>query len=173
MEDDMKASKVNFQGCGTSFRQHVGKVFLMLVLLCAGCAPTAQIRAMLPVTVGEAEANIVLSPERIDFGIQTIDTTSVAQRVTIRNDGADPLVIDSLSVTAGFSIVANSCPESPKAIASQETCTVEIVFKPNLPQDWVGEFQLMYGSGQSITLPLKGTAQLEHNLMASIVSDGH
>jgi hypothetical protein len=139
----------------------------MLVILCTGCTPSAQIKGMLPVTGGEVKANIVFSPDRIDFGVQTIDTTSAAKKVTIRNDGADPLVIDTLSVTAGFSIVASTCPKAPKAIVSQGTCDVEIVFKPNLPQSWMGELQLNYGSGQSITMYLKGTAQLKNNLTAS------
>jgi hypothetical protein len=170
MEDDMKASKVNFQGRGTFLRQHVGKVFLILVILCAGCAPSAQIESMLPVTGGDVKADIVFSPDRIDFGIQTIDTTSATQKVTILNNGADPLVINTLSVTAGFSIVANTCP---KALASQGTCTVEIVFKPNLPQDWVGELQLNYGSARVITIQLKGSAQSKNNLFALILSGNY
>ncbi len=166
----MEALKSNFQERGTSLWRHIGKVFLMLVILCTGCAPSAQIKGMLPVTGGEVKADIAFSPDRIDFGIQTIDTTSAAQNVTIRNDGADPLVINGLSVTAGFSIVANTCLKPPKAIASRGTCDVEIVFKPNLPQDWVGELQLKYGSGQSMTMFLKGTAQPVNNLVASIFS---
>ena len=161
----MEPLKSNFQERGTSLWRHIGKVFLMLVILCAGCAPSAQIRAMLPVTGGEVKADIVFSPNKIDFGIQTIDTTSAAQKVTIQNGGADPLDIIDLSVTAGFSIVANTCP---KSLASQGTCDVEIVFKPNLPQDWVGELQLSYGSGQSTTMSLKGTAQPVNTLVASI-----
>ncbi len=166
----MKAIKVNFQDCGTSLRQHVGKVFLMLVILCTGCTPSSQINANLPIIDGEVKANIVFSPEMVDFGIQITDTTSAAHKVAILNDAADPLVIDEFSITAGFSIVANTCPLPTKAIASQGTCTVEIVFKPNLPQDWVGELQLKYGSGQSIAVTLKGTARLENNLRASLFS---
>ncbi len=168
----MEALKSNFQERGTSLWGHIGKVFLMLVILCTGCAPSAQIKGMLPVTGGDVKADIVFSPDRIDFGIQTIDSTSAAQKITILNNGANPLMIASLSVTAGFSIVASTCPKQPKSIASQGTCTVEIVFKPNLPQDWVGELQLSYGSGQSTTLPLKGTAQPATTLMASMFSGG-
>lgn len=80
------------------------------------------------------------------------------------------MLINSLSVTAGFSIVANSCLKPPKSIASQGTCAVEIVFKPNLPQDWVGELQINYGSGQSMTMLLEGTAQPVNILVASILS---
>lgn len=166
----MKAIKVNFQDCGTSHRQRIGIVFLILVILCAGCTPSSQINANLPITDGEVKANIAFSPEMVDFGTQIIDTTSAAHKVAILNDAADPLVIDEFSVTAGFSIVANTCPLPTKAIASQGTCTVEIVFKPNLPQDWVGELQLKYGSGQSIAVVLKGTARLEHDQMVAISS---
>ncbi len=154
----MKASKVNFQGYGRSLRQHIGKLFLMLVILCAGCTPSAQIKGMLPVTGGEVKADIIFSPERIDFGTQTTNTTSAAKKVTIRNDGVDPLVINELSVTAGFSIVANSCPKSPNAIASQGTCTVEVVFMPNLQKNWEGELLIRYSPAGVISMPLKGTA---------------
>lgn len=165
----MEALKSNFQELGTSLWRHVGKVFLMLVILCTGCVPSAQIKGMLPVTGGEVKADIVFSPDGVDFGIQTIGTTSAAQKVTIQNGGADPLDIIELSVTAGFSIVANTCP---KALAGQGTCAIEIVFKPNLPQDWVGELQLKYDSVQSTTMSLKGTAQPVTILLASMFSGG-
>lgn len=80
MENEMEALKSNFQERGTFLWRHIGKVFLMLVILCTGCAPSEQIKGMLPVTGGEARTNIVFSPDRIDFGIQTIDTTSAAQK---------------------------------------------------------------------------------------------
>lgn|GEM_PF-2428652 len=173
----MKASNVKSQKrkktIWNSLSRHFGKSFWIMMLWCVSCTPNMSIPAMLPVTGGEAEANtIVFSPDRVDFGIQTIDSTSAAQKVTLQNDGTDSLVIASLSVTAGFSIVANTCPTQPKELASQGTCAVEIVFKPNLPQDWVGELQLTYGSGQSTTMPLKGTAQPVSNLMASMFAGG-
>ena len=137
-----------------------------MVILCTGCMPSPQITAMLPVTGAESEADIVFSPDNIDFGFQILETTSSAQKVTIRNVGSDPLVIDDLLVTAGFSIVADTCVKMPDAIASQGTCTVEIVFKPNLPRAWVGELQLNYDSARAITMPLKGFAQPKNNLFA-------
>jgi len=169
----MKASNIYFQDRGTSLRHHIGKIFLMLVILCAGCTPSAQIKAILPVTGGEAKANIVFSPDNVDFGVQILETTSEAQQVTIRNNGADPLVINDISVTAGFSIVANSCPEPPDEIVSQGTCTVEIVFKPNLLRTWVGELQLNYGSAHVITMPLKGFGQPENNSFALITPNDY
>ena len=154
----MKALKSNFQERGTSLWRHIGKVFLMLVILCAGCAPSAQIRAMLPVTGGEVKADIVFSPNKIDFGIRELNSVSMAKKVTIRNDGAEPLLINKLTATAGFFIVANTCLAPQTAIDQGETCNIEIVFKPNMPRIWAGELQIEYASNQFIVIPLRGSA---------------
>ncbi len=155
----MKAAKVNFQVSGTSLRQYVGKVFLILVILCTGCTPSAQIKGMLPVTGGEVQADIVFSPEMIDFGIRELNSVSMTKKVTIRNDGAEPLLINKITATAGFFIVANTCLAPQKTINQGDTCNVEIVFKPNMPRIWVGELQIEYGSNQFTVIPLRGSAE--------------
>lgn len=155
----MKALKSNFQERGTSLWRHIGKVFLMLVILCAGCAPSTQIKAVLPVTGGETKANIFASPEYLDFGIRELNSVSMAKKVTIRNDGVEPLLINKLTATAGFFIVANTCLAPQKTIAQGDTCNVEIVFKPNMPRIWVGELQVEYASNQFAVVPLRGSAE--------------
>ncbi len=112
----------------------------------------------------EANSAISFSPEMIDFGTLVLGHVSSAKKVTIHNDGTEPVLIDQLSVTAGFSIVASTCPQAPEALASHGSCTVEIVFKPNLPNSWVGELQVNYDPQQTMTIPLKGYAEVEEFL---------
>jgi hypothetical protein len=174
-EDIMKTSNVKFQDrkmftskIWNLLSRHFRKTFLILTILCTGCAPKISTPALLPVTGAETQSNISYSPEMIDFGIRALGNTSAAKKVTIRNDGSAPLLIDQLSVSAGFSIVACSCPKPPDVVASQGTCTVEVVFKPSLPENWVGKLQVHYDSARVITIQLKGSAQSELKMLASI-----
>ena len=113
---------------------HLENLLLILIMFCAGCAAPPSSRAeSLAADVG-TDTNIAFSPDQIDFGFQGLETTSRVHIVTIRNDGQTPLVIEHLSVSAGFSIAENTCPQSPNAIASQGTCTVEVVFMPSSPK---------------------------------------
>ena len=148
--------------------RHFGKSFWIMTMWCVSCSANMSAPAMLPVTGAEVEPNISYSPEMIDFGIRELGNTSAAQKVTIRNDGSTPLLIDQLSVSAGFSIVGCSCPKPPETVASQGTCTVEVVFKPSLPENWVGYLQVNYDSARAITIQLKGSARSGMEMLASI-----
>ena len=148
--------------------RYFGKSFWIMTLWCVSCSANMSAPAVLPVTGAGAESNISYSPEMIDFGIRELGNTSAAQIVTIRNDGSTPLLIDQLSVSAGFSIVACSCPKPPETVASQGSCAVEVVFKPSLPENWVGELQVRYDSARVITIQLKGSARSGMEMLASI-----
>ena len=148
--------------------RYFGKSFWIMTLWCVSCTANISAPAMLPVTGAGAESNISYSPEMIDFGIRELGNTSAAQKVTIQNDGMNPLLIDQLSVSAGFSIVGCSCPKPPETVASQGTCTVEVVFKPSLHENWVGKLQVHYDSARVITIQLKGSARSGMEMLASI-----
>ncbi|MBK8418815.1 choice-of-anchor D domain-containing protein [Candidatus Villigracilis saccharophilus] len=150
--------KMNGRNRSSSFSQ-IRMVVLAIIIFCAGCTPIAPITALLSVTAMEAKPTISFSPEMLDFGTLTLGHVSSAKKVTIRNDGTEPVLIDQLSVTAGFSIVASTCPLAPEAFAGQGTCTVEIAFKPSVPNSWVGELQVNYGQNGGMSMPLKGYVQ--------------
>ena len=168
----MKSSNVKSQARKKTIwdylSRHFGKSFWIMTMFCVSCSANMLDPAVLPVTGAGSEANISYSPEMIDFGIRELGNTSAAQKVTIRNDGATPLLIDQLSVSAGFSIVGCSCPKPPETVASQGTCAVEVVFKPSLPENWVGELQVRYDSARVITIQLKGSARSGMEMLASI-----
>lgn len=107
------------------------------------------------------EAHVVFTAASLDFGTQTTGTASAPKVVTIQNDGLAPLLIDSISATAGFAIatstLATNCPTAPANVASQATCTVEVTFTPNVAGDAIGELRVNYQPGKLVTMPLKGT----------------
>ncbi len=104
------------------------------------------------------EAKIAFSPVMINFGVQTVGTTSAAQTVTIRNDGTAPLLINTMATTAGFSIATDSCARAPISIAVQGTCTVDMVFAPNVAGVAVGELRVTYGPNSQVAkMQLEGT----------------
>ncbi len=149
--------------------RHFGKSFWIMTMLCVSCSANAAAASALPVTGDVSEAKIVFSPDEIDFGVLPFGTPSAAQTVTIGNVGTGPLLIENLSVSNGFSIAANSCPQAPKAIASQGSCVVDVVFMPSLPENWAGYLQVNYGSGRAITIHLKGSARSGMEMLASII----
>jgi hypothetical protein len=171
-EDVMKTSNVKSQERKNTISdylsRHFGKSFWIMTLWCVSCTANISTPAMLPVTGGEAQSNIIFSPDQIDFGNQNLGTTSAAQTVTIKNDGSTPLLIDDLSISAGFSISVNSCPQLPEGLASQGTCTVEVIFAPSLPENWVGYLRVNYEPAHEITMQLRGSARSGMEMLASI-----
>ena len=156
--ENNSSPKMNGRNRSSSFSQ-IRMVVLTIIIFCAGCTPIAPITTMLSVTAMEAKPMISFSPETLDFGTLTLGHVSSAKKVTIRNDGTEPVLIGSISVTAGFSIVASTCPQTPQALAGQGTCTVEIAFKPSVPNSWVGELQVNHGQNGGTSMPLKGYVQ--------------
>ena len=148
--------------------RHFGKSFWIMTMWCVSCTANMSVPAVLPVTGAGAESNISYSPEMIDFGVLPLGTPSAAQTVTIANAGTVPLLIENLSVSSGFSIAANSCPQPPNTVASQGSCVVDVVFMSSLPQNWVGELQVRYDSARVITIQLKGSARSGMEMLASI-----
>ena len=148
--------------------RHFGKSFWIMTMWCVSCTANMSAPAVLPVTGAEVESNISYLPEMIDFGIMPLGIPSAAQTVTIANAGTVPLLIENLSVSAGFSIAANSCPQPPNTVASQGSCVFDIVFMSSLPQNWVGELQVRYDSARVITIQLKGSARSGMEMLASI-----
>jgi hypothetical protein len=63
---------------------------------------------------------------------QMIGTTSALQTVTVANTGLAGLSISSVALTTGtnYTIVNNGCSGSPKVVAPEANCTIDIAFKP-------------------------------------------
>jgi hypothetical protein len=171
----MKSVNVKFQGDKMIINKiwsllscHFGKSFWIITLFCISCTANTSASSALPVTDNGLEAKIVFSPDETDFGVLPLGAPSAAQTVTIGNARSAPLLIENLSVSTGFSITGDSCPQQPETLASQGTYTVEVVFAPSLPENWVGYLQVNYDSARAITIQLKGSARSGMEMLASI-----
>jgi hypothetical protein len=74
-----------------------------------------------------------LSSSGLSFGNQATNTTSVAQNVTLTNNGPGALTISGISITgtnaADFGRT-NNCPVSPTTLAVNATCSISVTFTP-------------------------------------------
>jgi hypothetical protein len=100
------------------------------------------------------------NPASINFGNQTVATTSAAQTITVTNNGVVPLHITSVIPTgtnpSDFAKTTDTC--SGQAIAVNATCVVGVTFTPGATGARSGEF---YFKGDALaspqTVPLTGT----------------
>jgi uncharacterized repeat protein (TIGR01451 family) len=71
-----------------------------------------------------------LDPTSINFGSQTIGTTSAPQAITLSNTGTGPLTITGITATGEFA-QAHNCPISPDTLAAGNSCTINANFSPS------------------------------------------
>jgi len=71
---------------------------------------------------------ILLSPQKLSFGNQTVGTTSGPQTVTITNENSTTILVGNLIATDDFLVSSNTCPAS---LAPQKSCMIQIEFSPD------------------------------------------
>ena len=69
-----------------------------------------------------------LSPGGLTFGDQVMNTTSVAQPVTLTNNSGGPLTITGIATIGDYSAFDNC----PAALQAGQSCTVEVSFTPTI-----------------------------------------
>ena len=106
--------------------------------------------------------NIDISPTSPDFGKVKLETTSSSQQFTISNVGNAVLNLSAISLigtnAAEFSIDPNTC-SSNQALASQETCTLEVVFSPTSLGDKTAEIEILSNDPDTPTLTVNLTGK--------------
>ena len=74
---------------------------------------------------------ITLSPSPVNFGAQTVGTTSAPLTVTLTNNGTTAVTVKTASITGtdkgDFKIQSNGCTSIP---ANGGTCTINVTFTP-------------------------------------------
>jgi hypothetical protein len=81
--------------------------------------------------IRSSQPHASLTPPMLNFGNQTLGTTSNAASISLRNSGALTLLITSIQVTganAGDYAQTNDCPSS---VAPQAGCTINVTFSPS------------------------------------------
>jgi phospholipase C len=75
---------------------------------------------------GIGSAIAISPPGVINFGTQSVGTTSVAQVVTLSNGGTAPLAISGITITGNFA-QTNTCGTS---VPAQSSCMITVTFTP-------------------------------------------
>src|SRR5579871_1132926 len=103
---------------------------------------------------------ITLSPSPVNFGTQTVGTTSAPMTVTVTNHGTTTVTVSKVSITGtnkgDFAITSNTCT----TLAAAGTCTVNITFTPSAKGARTGSLSLTdsdKGSPQSDVLTGTGS----------------
>ena len=98
-----------------------------------------------------------LSPPTLDFGSQTVNTTSVPQTVTLTNTGTEVLTISSI-VPSGDFAQTNTCPIAPTTLAAGANCTIGVTFTPTATAARDGTLAITSDApGSPHTVALSGT----------------
>jgi centrosomal CEP192-like protein len=95
------------------------RVAILCVLILTSCAAAFANRHNLT-----AQASDSLSATSLNFGNQTVGTTSASQTVTLSNSGKVTLSISAISISGNFS-QSNNCGSS---LASGSSCSIVVLF---------------------------------------------
>lgn len=98
-----------------------------------------------------------LAPADLNFGVQTVGTSSSAQQANLSNPSAASLSVSAiaLDIDQEFAISSNNCPS---ALAGGATCQISIVFQPLLDGAAVDALQATTDQGV-LTVSLQGIGQ--------------
>ena len=80
---------------------------------------------------------ISFSPTTLNFGTQTLKTSSAPQTITMSNVSSSAVTISKISITGSrvtsFAIQSNStCPLASGTLNAKSSCTINVVFTPQL-----------------------------------------
>lgn len=96
-----------------------------------------------------------LGPASLDFGTQTVGTSSAAQPTTLTNPSAASLAVSALALSSGqhFAISGHDCPGN---LAGGGNCQVSIVFQPQANGAAADQLQVTTDQGV-LGVSLQGT----------------
>jgi len=111
-------------------------------------------------------AFVYLNPTILQFGSQSVDTTSAARNVTVANDGNENLTLSKIGITGAnggdFAIVTGGTTCSIfNALAPKAQCVIQIAFKPAALGSRIGNLAISdnaYNSPQNVSLAGTGAA---------------
>jgi hypothetical protein len=104
-----------------------------------------------------------ISPTSLNFGTQTVKTSSAPQTITITNLAKTAVATSKISVTGtrvtSFLIQSSStCPLGTGSIAAGASCTVVVVFNPQLKGALTANVMIVAaGGGSPHVIPMTGT----------------
>ncbi|HEX2697353.1 MAG TPA: hypothetical protein VHM28_06550 [Anaerolineales bacterium] len=96
------------------------------------------------------------SPSPLAFGNRLVNTSSLAQTVTVTNVSEDVVKVGLLKAPLGFIVSSNLCTN--KLLDSYQTCTFKVAFKPTTTTLYKGNITLpSLTPTDTASLPVSGT----------------
>jgi hypothetical protein len=102
---------------------------------------------------GEAAPTDLLNPASLTFSLTAVDSVSSAQTISLTNIGGEPLVLTSITASAGFES-SNTCGGQ---LAGSSICTISVVFAPAQPGNIAGTLTVA-DALRTQTVSLSGSA---------------
>jgi hypothetical protein len=106
-------------------------------------------------TVNAGTPLLSVSPSILDFGGQSMNTTSPALSANVTNSSSNDVTVTSITAPASFSVVAHNCG----TLAPSASCTASFTFTPGVASDMAGFASIGYGGGGPTVLTLSGTGE--------------
>jgi len=98
--------------------------------------------------------DVTFSGNHLEFGNQSVGTTSAARTVTLTNIGSAPLNILAIATSGDFAS-SNACPTS---LAPSGSCTISVTFTPTAPYTRTGTLTITDNApGSPHVVTLSGT----------------
>ncbi len=95
----------------------------------------------------------VATPAALDFGTQSINTTSLPLQVTLSNAGGVAVTVNSVSATTGFAVTGNCSTLQPGA-----SCSLSVTFTPGSSSELSGSVNVATTQG-AFAIPVKGAGE--------------
>jgi hypothetical protein len=116
---------------------------------------------------GGVTNTISISPASLSFGNQAVNTTSVAQTVTVSNTGNAAVNIPSIVVPPGFAETDNC--RSSGVLNPAASCTINVTFTPTSATSFTGNLTITDSAqGSPHTVMLSGTGTSAAPTLVSI-----
>jgi hypothetical protein len=122
--------------------------------------PVAAVFAAVLASGQDFRSPLILSPYSVSFGERQAGEASPPQTVTVVNIGASPVHITSIAITGDYT-QTNDCPAPPAALAKNDACQIQIVFKPSAAENCSGVLTVSHdAAGSALRATLSGTGVL-------------
>lgn len=98
---------------------------------------------------GTGVLDVTLSPATINFGSVAVGSTSSVQVVTVVNNLATAVTINSVVASGDFISTPGGAPQCSASVPANSTCTLGVEFAPSVTGSISGALTFSYGAGSS------------------------
>jgi hypothetical protein len=121
-----------------------------------GGRPTTTAMGATPTPTPTATTSMVAMPVQINFGDVDASSSSKPHKVSIVNKGTANAMVGTVSVPAGFAIVAGTDLCSNQTVTPKKACTMMLQFSPSFPGAVSGSVLVPYNGAAPATVGVAG-----------------